>query len=83
MSPVLLGLFSVRAEEMFITLDALLTLDRELAESLRPWFEIPMDVPLLDFSHNVIDLLAGRAQMDMRNFEYFMNHVVGLLKVFR
>lgn len=76
MPPVLLlGLFSTMTEEMFVTQDALLTLDRELAESLRPWFEIPMRLPLPEFSCDVIDLLADRAHMDVRNFEYSMNGV--------
>jgi hypothetical protein len=76
MSPVLLlGFFSVKAEEMFITLDTLLIPDKELAEPLGPWFEIPMDVPLPEFSHDVVDLLAGQAQMDVRHFKYFMNYV--------
>ena len=74
MSPVLLlGLFSTRVDEMFVTLDTLLVLDKELGETLCPWFEIPVEVPLTEFSHNVINLLADRAQMDVGDFSFFMN----------
>jgi hypothetical protein len=76
MSPVLLlGLLSVTADGMFVTLDALLILDKELAELLRPWLEIPMGVPLPEFSPDVINLLAGRAQMDVSNFLFFTIHI--------
>lgn len=72
MSPVLLlALFSVTANGMFVKLDNLLILDKELAEALRPWFEIPLGVPLPEFSHDVINLLAGRAQMDVSNLGFF------------
>lgn len=68
MSPVLLlGLFSSMANEMFITLDTLLILDKELAETLRPWFEIPIGAPLPEFSLSVTNLLIDRAQMDVSN----------------
>ena len=74
MSPVLLlGLFSTRVDEMFVTLDTLLVLDKELGETLRPWFEILVEVPLTESSHNVINLLADRAQMDVGDFSFFMN----------
>ena len=66
LSPILLlGLFSTRANEMFVTLDTLLILDKALAESLRPWYELPMGVPLPEFSREVVNLLAGQAQMDV------------------
>lgn len=67
-SPILLlGLFSAMSSEMFVTLEALLILDKELAEILRPWFEIPIEGTLPMFSPDVINLLAGRAQMDVSN----------------
>ena len=50
---------------MFVTLEALSILDKELAEILRPWFEIPIGGTLPRFSHDVINLLAGHAQMDV------------------
>jgi len=66
MSPILLlGLFSAHFSEMCITLEALQTLDKELAETLRPWFEIPVGNPLPEFSHSIVSLLAGQAQMDV------------------
>jgi len=71
-SPILLlGLFSATSSEMFVTLESLQILDRELAETLRPWFEIPIGGTLPRFSRDVIDLLAGRAQMDVSYFLVF------------
>lgn len=55
---------------MFVTLNTLLILDKELGETLRPWFEIPMEVPLPEFSYDVINLLTDRAQMDVSNFNF-------------
>lgn len=76
-SPVLLlGLFSTRLNEMFVTLDTLIVLDKELAESLRPWYEIPIGgTPLPEFSRGVINLLAGRAQMDVSNFDHLESNI--------
>ena len=66
MSPILLlGLFSVQFNEMCVTLEVLQILDEELAETLRPWFEIPVGDSLPEFSSDVVSLLAGRAQMDV------------------
>lgn len=76
LSPILLlGLFSTRASDMFVTLDTLLILDKELAESLRPWYDIQMGYPLPEFSREVVSLLASRAQMDVSNLDYFLNSV--------
>ena len=70
LSPILLlGLFSARTNEMFVTFDTLLTLDKKLAESLRPWYEIPMEVPLPAFPCEVLNLLAGQAQMDVSDLD--------------
>lgn len=66
MSPILLlGLFSAQQNEMCITLGTLQALDEELAGTLRPWFEMPVGEPLPEFSNDVINLLAGQAQMDV------------------
>ena len=68
-SPVLLlALFSATTSGMFVPLNVLLVLDKELAETLRPWLEIPIGSALPVFSREVINLLAGRAQMDVSEF---------------
>lgn len=74
-SPILLlGLFSAMSCEMFVTLETLLVLDKELAETLRPWFEIPIGGTLPQrFSSDVVNLLAGRAQMDVSDFLSFLS----------
>lgn len=59
------------SSEMFVTLESLLILDRELAETLRPWFEIPIGDTLPMFSRDVVNLLAGQAQMDVSSFSWF------------
>jgi len=71
-SPILLlALFSATTKEMFVTLEVLSILDRELAETLRPWFEIPIGGTLPRFSSDVVHLLAGQAQMDVSEFSRF------------
>lgn len=57
---------------MFVPLEVLLILDKELAETLRPWFEIPIGDTLPGpFSHDVTNLLAGQAQMDVSKISRF------------
>ena len=83
-SPVLLlALFSTTTCGMFVPLEDLLALDNELAETLRPWLEIPIgDIPP-QFSRDVVNLLAGRAQMDVsefsRNQQAMLAHIHSLL----
>ena len=72
MSPILLlGLFSAHPSEMCVTLQTLRTLDEELAETLRPWFDLPAGDPLPEFSPEVINVLAGRAQTDVSVLQAF------------
>ena len=71
-SPVLLlGLFSATSSKMFFTLEAPSILDKDLAETLRPCFEIPIRGTLPRFSHDVVNLLAGHAQMDVSKCSSF------------
>ena len=59
-SPILLlGLFSPQLSNMHVALESLEKLDKDLAATLRPWFELPVgEGPLPESSRDIINLLA-------------------------
>ena len=55
-----------------MALESLEKLDKDLAATLRPWFELPVgEGPLPEFSRDVVNLLAGQAQMDVSSSRAF------------
>ena len=53
-------------------------LDEELADTLRPWFEIPAEYPLPEFPRDITNLLVDRAQVDVSVLESFVTGLANL-----
>ena len=57
---------------MHMALESLEKPDKDLAATLRPWFELLVgEGPLPEFSRDVINLLTGQAQMDVSSSRAF------------